>query len=814
MSLNKSKPQLSPSRFESHIGSPLLSNSESFFLGIEDKRFERINANEIDTDTNIDSDTNIKNNIENKSTYNLHSPCNSKPSITTSKSILQKNENQIINNEAVNDENENKNEELINLKDKVNSKKLRKGSLPEISKKNSLRKFSTPSFDETLQLFANRFLALKNKDDNQPLESLETDQTKQKSKFKILNKNKKIINESIESTIEPSNEPSIGPPIEEVSELNLNKELSSAQKIIIEYNAKQKQNSNVVEKLNSLTKDKPENIEKIRPLNKELNKPIQQRSSIQKNKISCRGCMKPIYDPLKAFKIDTLNSIFHIKCFRCSVCRISFSQENPYIPYKGRAYCEMDYKAVLQNFCNSCNQFVQDGMGVIVDGKIYHSEHIPEINGGNPFVSVDLNKPKNIIEPGSIPKSILRKKPINQCKKCSTEIKRNLITALENKYHRNCFTCVVCDTDLVSKVFFSIKNLPFCARDYHILNNSLCKACNKPIEGACAEIPTDNMNSISCITTLETKYNLTEEEKCILKLKTTHVRYHPECWKCTQCGLVLDKIYFMFEGNPLCEQDIYTIAKNNLINDNSSFTLSCTESQELSNDNFGKEISKLSVGTPTCYTPRTVDTLSFLKFVNSRPDTDSESATTTATTNTTINNINFDQSINSKKSYSKSSSFEDIKALSVILNSSTILSSGIIQDDNFVSLSPIVHKSNTSDSLEIINNLENSNQISSNSSNTILPKESNRKELDIIINNDNNNNTNYNTPTSCDVFSPYNTTFEWNNTLDEKPTAHVLIEDEIGNSMISKGLNKFDIDMDHTLDLDYLQYSIDKYCKN
>jgi len=123
---------------------------------------------------------------------------------------------------------------------------------------------------------------------------------------------------------------------------------------------------------------------------------------------------------------------------------------------------------------------------------------------------------------------------VPKCQKCGLPIKGETVSALGAKYHKGCFTCVSCDKKFTSKSFYVFDGKPVCRYHFHKMNNTICKACNEPIEGQCIDIPEG--------------------------------RYHPECFRCCECHELLHTIYYNYQGNIYCEQDTLRMHKEKLRN--------------------------------------------------------------------------------------------------------------------------------------------------------------------------------------------------------------------------------------------------------
>ena len=114
------------------------------------------------------------------------------------------------------------------------------------------------------------------------------------------------------------------------------------------------------------------------------------------------------------------------------------------------------------------------------------------------------------------------------CKGCRMPITGKCISSkdgrLTGKYHKECFVCTTCTQPFTSAEFYVLSDLPYCERDYHHLNGSLCGGCGNGIEG-----------------------EYLEDE--------AFVKYHTGCFRCLDCGFVLAEGYFEVEGRAYCERD-------------------------------------------------------------------------------------------------------------------------------------------------------------------------------------------------------------------------------------------------------------------
>ncbi|CAI2165989.1 1400_t:CDS:2 [Funneliformis geosporum] len=170
-------------------------------------------------------------------------------------------------------------------------------------------------------------------------------------------------------------------------------------------------------------------------------------------------------------------------------------------------------------------------------GKTWHSNHLLCVHCRNP---IDPNvghveRDGNVYCPQDFTDLFLPK-----CRRCNLPVEKEAVSAsdgkLEGKWHVNCFGCHTCYKPFPDKSFYVFNNAPYCKRHYHRLNNSLCKTCDEPIEGPCAQ-------------TVE------------------GWRYHPRCFVCfvNNCNTPLTDIYYSFENKQYCEMHIMEIQRRRKI---------------------------------------------------------------------------------------------------------------------------------------------------------------------------------------------------------------------------------------------------------
>jgi uncharacterized CHY-type Zn-finger protein len=102
---------------------------------------------------------------------------------------------------------------------------------------------------------------------------------------------------------------------------------------------------------------------------------------------------------------------------------------------------------------------------------------------------------------------------------------------LTGRYHKECFVCRTCQKPFPSAEFYVFDNSPYCEHHYHLLNGSLCRACNRGIEG---------------------QYLETDQR----------FKFHPRCFTCLTCRVVLRDDYYEVGGKAYCERHAYAAQKS------------------------------------------------------------------------------------------------------------------------------------------------------------------------------------------------------------------------------------------------------------
>jgi hypothetical protein len=148
---------------------------------------------------------------------------------------------------------------------------------------------------------------------------------------------------------------------------------------------------------------------------------------------------------------------------------------------------------------------------------------------------INNSAPRRMAEPEPRQPETRRPKAASKgnCRGCSEPIIGKSVKdssgRLTGRYHKQCFVCRTCADPFPTAEFYVFENSPYCEQHYHKLNGSLCNSCDIGIEGQYLE------------TDLRQKF-------------------HPRCFTCTTCRVVLQDGYFDVAGQRYCDRHAQSAA--------------------------------------------------------------------------------------------------------------------------------------------------------------------------------------------------------------------------------------------------------------
>ncbi|XP_027202989.2 uncharacterized protein LOC113796898 isoform X2 [Dermatophagoides pteronyssinus] len=169
------------------------------------------------------------------------------------------------------------------------------------------------------------------------------------------------------------------------------------------------------------------------------------------------------------------------------------------------------------------------------------------------------------------------------CGACGQYIVGSLVTALDQMWHPECFTCTNCDTILKPHKYVVEDDKPYC-KDCHLrLFGPPCNVCKKPTQSnrynllnriwhpecfCCVECgkrltPDNFVERLGSPYCMEDYHRLFSPKCCVchLPIKDKAINalgkmWHPQCFKCTHCGIPLEeRNFYEKNGLPYCEKD-------------------------------------------------------------------------------------------------------------------------------------------------------------------------------------------------------------------------------------------------------------------
>jgi len=198
----------------------------------------------------------------------------------------------------------------------------------------------------------------------------------------------------------------------------------------------------------------------------------------------CAKCTRPITEDV----VVALGKSWHVSCLICTQC--SNVIQGDFYEHQGGSFCKTCMASKIT--CSKCAEPITRDY-LIGDGKIYHP-HCVEVP---------------------------------TCAKCSKSIEATQLklSALNKHYHKECFVCTSCSTEL-SLNFFQKDNLPYCencSRKSISETGGNCSTCGFSIEGN------------------------------IQFVKFGNFAYHQQCFVCQTCKTTLEVSgFYSVGGKPTC----------------------------------------------------------------------------------------------------------------------------------------------------------------------------------------------------------------------------------------------------------------------
>lgn len=209
----------------------------------------------------------------------------------------------------------------------------------------------------------------------------------------------------------------------------------------------------------------------------------------------CKGVVESAF-------VIAKDKTFHADHFRCDTCKQPLGGK-PFIEKDDKFFCEDDYYAAFNPRCGHCGEVIK-GQYISALDQSWHPDHFVCSECASPFTGNQFRKHGN--KPYC--EEHFRQLFAENCAKCGKVIEGQVFEALEKKFHLDCFVCEQGEHTIGEGINFHVHNgKVYCPDHFEELFMQKCSGCNKIIKGQ------------------------------YLKVIDNH--YHPECWKCAECGIVI-----------------------------------------------------------------------------------------------------------------------------------------------------------------------------------------------------------------------------------------------------------------------------------
>jgi paxillin len=209
----------------------------------------------------------------------------------------------------------------------------------------------------------------------------------------------------------------------------------------------------------------------------------------------CKGVVESAF-------VIAKDKTFHADHFRCDTCNQPLGGK-PFIEKDDKFFCEDDYYAAFNPRCGHCTEVIK-GQYISALDQSWHPHHFVCSECAQPFTGNQFRKHNN--KPYC--EEHFRQLFAENCAKCGKVIEGQVFEALEKKFHLECFVCEQGHHAIGEGINFHVHNgLVYCPEHFEQLFMQKCSGCGKIIKG---------------------QY-----------LKVIENHYHPECWKCAECGIVI-----------------------------------------------------------------------------------------------------------------------------------------------------------------------------------------------------------------------------------------------------------------------------------
>ncbi|XP_075603871.1 four and a half LIM domains protein 5 isoform X2 [Balearica regulorum gibbericeps] len=168
---------------------------------------------------------------------------------------------------------------------------------------------------------------------------------------------------------------------------------------------------------------------------------------------------------------------WHERCFKCAKCSRSLV-EKPFAAKDELLLCTECYSDEYSSKCFHCQKTIMPGSRKMeFKGSSWHEscfvcQYCRQPLGTKPLITKDN---ENYCVP------CFEKQFAHHCYSCKKVITSGGVTYHDQPWHKECFVCAGCKTQLSGQRFISKDEYPYCVDCFSKLYAKKCSACKKPI---------------------------------------------------------------------------------------------------------------------------------------------------------------------------------------------------------------------------------------------------------------------------------------------------------------------------------------------
>ena len=179
--------------------------------------------------------------------------------------------------------------------------------------------------------------------------------------------------------------------------------------------------------------------------------------------------------------MQAMGRVYHPDHFVCSSCQKPLGTSSFY-ETNGEPNCETCYQNMFCPRCAYCNQAIADRCINALNQK-WHVNCFVCNSCCQPFPS------GSFFEKGGMPycQPCFQGTFSSKCAGCGNMASGQLINALGQKWHSQCFCCSYCRRPFNGLPYFEKDGKPYCEQHYHTSAGSVCAGCRTAIVGRCVD---------------------------------------------------------------------------------------------------------------------------------------------------------------------------------------------------------------------------------------------------------------------------------------------------------------------------------------